>query len=139
MKKTIFFVLLVLVVIVIWKGEEIIPLNLQRNFLNITHDVKESILPHSGSDTLVIEFTGPEELLTKLRAVETGRKIELREKKDPNEKPPEPINTGISCNDQAAKAAYMEKMRKEMEEQQKELDELNKQINAELKRIQQTP
>lgn len=136
MKKTIFFVLLVLVVIVIWKGEEIIPLDLQKNFLDIIHNAKESISPPSTNDTLVIEFTGPEDLLAKLREVETGRKIELREKDVQSTRY---VNTGISCNDEAAKAAYLEKRKKEMEQRQKELDELNKQINAELKRIQQTP
>ncbi|OGP52867.1 MAG: hypothetical protein A2Y65_01245 [Deltaproteobacteria bacterium RBG_13_52_11] len=129
MKKTIFFILLVLGVIVLWKGKEIIPLNLQKNFLNITHDVKEAILPHSGSDTLVIEFTDGEDLLAKLRAVETGRKIEIREKEGQSTRY---VDTGISCKDDAAKAAYMEKANREREQ-------LNKDINAELKRIQQTP
>ncbi len=112
MKKVIFLILLLLAAIVFWKG----------------YDFKKSILPHVESDTVVIEYTDDKDLLTKLREVKTGRKVELRDKGQG----PRYVDTGISCNDEAAKAAYMEKFKKETEE-------LNDAINTELKRIQQIP
>lgn len=112
MGKIIFWSLLLLGVIVFWRE----------------YGAKEFVWPHFGSDKVVIEFTDGEDLLNQLRKVETGREVEIHQKGDGMKY----VDTGISCNDEAGKAAYREKA-------DRELAELNKAIAAELKRIQKIP
>jgi hypothetical protein len=80
------------------------------------------------SDTLVITYRTPEELLTKLRPLKTRQKIDLQYVGDPAQM----VNTGIKCSDQVAKAAFQERF-------QKDADEKVLAIDAELAGIQGAP
>jgi len=91
------------------------------------YDSGEPVLPRfENSAPVVIEFIDGRELLAKLKSVETGRQVSLRQLAD-NRKP---IDSGVSCNDEAGKKAFRERYDKEQAE-------LTKAIQVELDRIQQ--
>ena len=117
MLKTIFWILLLISVISLLRR----------------HQTKEpSTSWHWGSDTLVIKFTDGEDLLAQLQKVKTGQKIEIRHV-GPSQAP---VSTGISCSDEAAKAAYM----RDVEPiRQAEMARLNHALDVEFRRIQQVP
>jgi hypothetical protein len=84
--------------------------------------------PSVKESVRVIAYTDGQDMLRQLRGVPAGTRIDFRAL----ESHAAPVNTGISCCDKAAIAAYMERKNKEM-------DELNRDIEAELNRIQQAP
>jgi hypothetical protein len=74
-----------------------------------------------------------DDLLAQLRKVKTGQKIELR-LVGPSVRVGE--STGIRCDDEAAKAAYMQNV---APIRQQETDRLNEAVAAELRRIREIP
>jgi len=108
MKKAVLWIVLLVCVIAVWKG----------------YYPKEALSSFLEGDTVVVEYTDQEDLLAKLKAVKTGKKVDLRPMSYTKT-----VDTGIACNDEAGKAAYLE--RKKREEEQTKND-----IDAELNRIQ---
>lgn len=83
------------------------------------------VLSQPKNKTVVIEYSDDQDLLNQLRKVDTGRQIEIRQK--PQETTM--TSTGIACDDEAGKKAFMEN-------KNRELEQLNKDIDIEIKRIQ---
>jgi hypothetical protein len=108
MKKAIFWIVLLVCVIAVWKG----------------YYPKEALSSFFEGDTVVVEYTDDQSLLAKLKEVKTGKKVDMRPMS--YEKT---VDTGIACNDEVGQAAYIE--RKKREDEQLKID-----IEAELKRIQ---
>ena len=95
------------------------------SFQSATRKVSRGTKEVLHDDALVINYTDGPDLLSRLKYVPAGQRIELH-CTEPGGKT---IDTGIKCWDTAAKAAYMKR-------KEKELSELNQAIEAEMKRIQ---
>ncbi len=108
MKKAVFWIVVLVCVIAVWKG----------------YYPKEALSSFFEGDTVVVEYTDQQDLLAKLKEVKTGKKVDLRPMSYTKT-----VDTGIACNDEAGKAAYLE--RKKREEEQVKND-----IAVELDRIQ---
>jgi len=77
----------------------------------------------ASAGTVVVTYHDNAELIAKLRQVNAGQRFEMHALHDG-----ERIDTGISCSDHAAVAAYEERMNRQAQAE-------SRQIEAELRRI----